>query len=270
MKKLSIVLAGLLCSASLNAGVVATYKGGQITSDDLAPYLAQFQIQDINALPKEAQEGLVKDVLTKKLFAKEALNLKLDKNPKFQTALESAKELLLAQQYLLKKFDDIKVSEAEIKKYYDSHLNDFKVPEAVKTKHILVKTEKEAKDIIAELKGLSGDKLVAKFGEIAKAKSLDKTSGLRGGDLPYLSSEDLVPEYFAAAKKLKKGEVSAPVKSQFGFHVILGEDYKASRQGSLQEAKLIIENGLKNEKHKEVIKQEADKLIKNADIKFSK
>lgn len=266
MKKFSLVLAGLLCGMSLNAAVVATYKGGEITSDDLAPYLAQFQISDINALPKEAKEGLIKDVLSKRLFAKEAEKMKLDKDAKYQAALNSAKELLLAQQYLLNKFESIKVSEAEIKKYYDEHLNDFKVPEAVKTKHILVKTEAEAKDIIKQLKGLKGDKLVAKFSELAKTKSLDKGSGAMGGDLPYMGANELVPEYFNAAKKLKKDEISDAVKSQFGFHVILGEDYKASRQGSLQEATPYIENGLKNEKHKELIKKEAEKLINNSGL----
>lgn len=268
MKKISLVLAGLLCGASLNAAVVATYKGGEITSDDLAPYLAQFQINDVSALPKEAKEGLVKDILSKKLFAKEALNLKLDKEPSFQAALNSAKEVLLTQQYLLKKFEGIKVSDAEIKKYYDEHLNDFKVPEAVKTKHILVKTEAEAKDIVKQLKALKQDELVAKFSELAKTKSLDKGSGAMGGDLPYMSANELVPEYFNAAKKLKKGEISNPVKSQFGFHVILGEDYKASRQGSLEEAKPFIENGLKNEKHKALVKQEAEKLINNSGLQI--
>lgn len=266
MKKFSLVLAGLLCGMSLNAAVVATYKGGEITSDDLAPYLAQFQISDINALPKEAKEGLIKDVLSKRLFAKEAQNLKLDKDAKYQAALNSAKELLLAQQYLLNKFESIKVSEAEIKKYYNEHLNDFKVPEAVKTKHILVKTEAEAKDIIKQLKGLKGDKLVAKFSELAKTKSLDKGSGAMGGDIPYATSQDLVPEYFNAAKALKKGEISAPVKSQFGYHIILNEDYKAARQGSLEEAKPFIENHLKNEKHKEIIQKEVENLVKNANL----
>ncbi|WP_267523834.1 peptidylprolyl isomerase [Campylobacter sp. MG1] len=266
MKKISLVLAGLLCGVSLNAAVVATFKGGEVTTEELAPYLAQFQISDVNALPKEAKEGLIKDVVTKKLFAKEAEKLKLDKDDAFKSALNSAKEVLLAQQYLLKKFNDIKVSDAEITDYYNKHLNDFKVPEAVKTKHILVKTEAEARDIIKQLKGLKDDALVNKFSELAKTKSNDKGSGAMGGDLPYMSVNELVPEYFNAAKKLKKGEISEPVKSQFGFHVILGEDYKASRQGSLQEAKPFIENGLKNEKHKALVKQEADKLINGAGL----
>ena len=266
MKKISLVLAGLLCGVSLNAAVVATYKGGEITSDDLAPYLAQFQISDVSALPKEVKDGLIRDVLSKRLFAKEAEKMKLDKDAKFQSALNSAKELLLAQQYLLKKFEGIKVSDTEIKKYYDEHLNDFKVPEAVKTKHILVASEADAKEILKQLKGLKGDKLVAKFSELAKSKSLDKGSGAMGGDLPYMSANELVPEFFNAAKKHKKDEVSEPVKSQFGFHVILGEDFRASRQGSLQEATPFIENGLKNEKHKELIKNEVENLIKNSGL----
>lgn len=266
MKKISIVLAGLLCGVSLNAGVVATYKGGEITSDELAPYLAQFQIADVNALPKEAKESFIKDILSKKLLAKEAEKAKLDKDPKFKAALESAKDMLLAQQYLIKKFEDIKISDAEIKKYYDGHLDQFKVPEALKTKHILVKTEKEAKDIANELKGLKGDKLMYKFSELAKAKSTDKGSGAMGGDIPYATSQDLVPEYFNAAKALKKGEISAPVKSQFGYHIILNEDYKAARQGSLEEAKPFIINHLKNEKHKEIIQKEVENLVKNANL----
>lgn len=271
MKKLSLVLAGIFCGLSLNAATIATYNGGEITSEEVAPYLAQLtqnQIQDISVLPKEAQEGLIKEILIKKLLAKEAVKNKYDQSKEFKTILASAKEILLAQEYLLQQFKSIKISDKEIKDYYNSHLQDFVLPEAVKTKHILVKSEKEAKDIIAQLKGLKGKKLDEKFSELAKTKSIDPSAKNNGGDLPYATASDLVPEYYNAAKKLKKGEISAPVKSNFGYHIIMTQDIKEQRQGSLEEARASIDNGLRNQKQQELLKAQTEKMLKDANLKM--
>jgi len=116
---------------------------------------------------------------------------------------------------------DVKVSDGEIKKFFEANLTKYGgQDEQVKARHILVKTEQEALDIIKQLNA------GADFAELAKEKSIDgsKTSG---GDLGYFPRGQMVPEFEEAAFSQKLDEFSqTPVKSQFGYHVILVEDHK--------------------------------------------
>jgi peptidyl-prolyl cis-trans isomerase C len=107
---------------------------------------------------------------------------------------------------------------------YQEKLKSMPPEEEVHARHILVATEAEAKDLLAELKkGTAIEKL-------AKDKSTDKASGAEGGDLGWFKRPDMVKEFADAAFALKKGEMSeAPVKTQFGYHIIKMED---RRQGS--------------------------------------
>jgi peptidyl-prolyl cis-trans isomerase C len=116
------------------------------------------------------------------------------------------------------------VTEEEVKAAYDKEASKVKVSERVRARHILVQTEKEAKDVLARLS--KGEK----FEDIAKQVSLDGSKDY-GGDLGYFSAEEMVPEFSKAAFSLKTGETSAPVKTDYGWHVIKVEDRK---QGGAQ------------------------------------
>jgi peptidyl-prolyl cis-trans isomerase C len=116
------------------------------------------------------------------------------------------------------------VTDEEVKAAYDKEASKVKVSERVRARHILVQTEKEAKDVLARLN--KGEK----FEDIAKQVSLDGSKDY-GGDLGYFSAEEMVPEFSKAAFLLKIGETSAPVKTDYGWHVIKVEDRK---QGGAQ------------------------------------
>ena len=116
------------------------------------------------------------------------------------------------------------VTDEEVKAAYDKEASKVKVSERVRARHILVQTEKEAKDVLARLN--KGEK----FEDIAKQVSLDGSKDY-GGDLGYFSAEEMVPEFSKAAFSLKIGETSEPVKTDYGWHVIKVEDRK---QGGAQ------------------------------------
>ena len=116
------------------------------------------------------------------------------------------------------------VTDEEVKAAYDKEASKVKVSERVRARHILVQTEKEAKDVLARLN--KGEK----FEDIAKQVSLDGSKDY-GGDLGYFSAEEMVPEFSKAAFSLKVGETSVPVKTDYGWHVIKVEDRK---QGGAQ------------------------------------
>ncbi|MGE7780253.1 peptidylprolyl isomerase [Peribacillus sp. NPDC097264] len=115
--------------------------------------------------------------------------------------------------------EGLKVSDKQIKDYYEQNKDQYT---KVRTSHILVKNESDAKIVDEELK--KGND----FTELAKKQSTDKVSASQGGDLGYLSgrSQELDPTFLAAAMKLKKGEVSEPVKTLFGYHIIKVTDRK--------------------------------------------
>jgi peptidyl-prolyl cis-trans isomerase C len=146
------------------------------------------------------------------------------------------------RQVLLKHFLDGKITDADLKKRYDQEIAKVPPVEELRASHILVKTEDEAKDIIKQLQG------GADFAKLAKSKSTDPGSGAQGGDLGYFADGDMVPEFYAAAAKLKKGEYTKePVKSQYGWHVILLTDRRTKEPPKFEEVKDQIKDELTQE-----------------------
>ena len=111
------------------------------------------------------------------------------------------------------------ITDEEVKAAYDKEASKIQVSERVRARHILVATEKEAQDALAKVQ--NGEK----FEDLAKKISLDGSKDY-GGDLGYFSAEEMVPEFSKAAFALKVGEVSQPIKTDYGWHLIKVEDRK--------------------------------------------
>ncbi|KWX87483.1 peptidylprolyl isomerase, partial [Paenibacillus riograndensis] len=121
----------------------------------------------------------------------------------------------------------VKVTDEEISKYYEENKASFNQEEEVRASHILVKTKAEADAIVKQLAG------GADFAALAKEKSADTGSKDKGGDLNFFKKGDMVPEFSAAAFKLKVGETSAAVKTDYGYHVIKVTDRKEAHDYTL-------------------------------------
>jgi len=166
-----------------------------------------------------------------------------------------------------KLLDSIKISEKELKDYYNKNKQEFNEKESVHARHILVKTEVEAYKIIAQLKSLSGAKLKEKFIALAKSKSTGP-SGPRGGDLGYFTQGQMLPAFNDKVFSMKKGTITlSPVKTKVGEHVIYLEDKKPAMTKKYDEVKTFIEQRMKMEKFKKVFKDKMDELQKKATIK---
>lgn len=259
-------LAVLTLGVSLNAAVYATVNGEEVTSKDVAALLRGMKGATYEALQPEQKKQVVNQAIERKLLAKEAMNSGIDKDPEFKKTLDIVKKDLALELWMKRKFEDIKVSDSEAKKYFDDNKAKFVQPKSAKAKHILLKTEEEAKAIIKELKGLKGEKLTAKFVELAKTKSTGP-SGANGGDLGWFNAKQMVKPFSDATFAQNKGEVTkSPVKTQFGFHVILTEDKKGGDKVKFEDAKKQILGGLKMEKFREELALDAKKLRKKAKI----
>jgi peptidyl-prolyl cis-trans isomerase C len=152
------------------------------------------------------------------LLSRAALDKGLDKDPQLAAALDIRRKDQLAKAYLEDYVKAHPITDAEIQATYDKAKTEAVEPE-YRARHILVKTEAEAKKIIADL-----DKK-AKFEDLAKKQSLDPGSAKNGGALDWSDRRAFVPEFSAAMAGLKKGETTkTPVKTQFGYHVIRLDD----------------------------------------------
>ena len=188
------------------------------------------------ALPLPAgmtQEQIFPEVVDKmideRLLLAEIDKAKLENDPEVQKQIAAAKEQIIKTTYLertvrkLTKDKDIKAEYKKFKDQFKKEIGKVKDTKEARARHILLKTEDEAKKLITELEG------GADFVELAKKHSKGPT-GPKGGDLGYFTKGQMVPAFSDAAFSMKKGEFSkAPVKTQFGFHVIKLEDLRKKK-----------------------------------------
>jgi parvulin-like peptidyl-prolyl isomerase len=155
---------------------------------------------------------------------------------------------------------DTKVSDAELQTYYNQHLDQFKKGEEVSASHILIKDEKEAKDVLAKLK--KGED----FAKLAKEHSIDPGSKVKGGDLGFFGRGMMVPEFEKAAFTLKKGELSGLIKTQFGYHIIKGGEHKMPRTETFADVKTNLCDQMMKQRQTEAFQKWAKDLKKTAKI----
>jgi peptidyl-prolyl cis-trans isomerase C len=191
-------------------GIAITERDIQLASEDLGERLAQ--------LPEERKRDEVINYLVDlKLGAKAAADAKIADTPDFAARLAYYREKVLLDEYLTREGKKAVTAEAA-KKLYDETTKAMAPEEEAHARHILVEDEAQAKTVVERLK--KGED----FAKVASELSKDPGSGKEGGDLGWFTKDRMVPEFAEAAFKLKKGEVSQPVKSQFGWHVIRLED----------------------------------------------
>ena len=269
MNKILFASLSLAAALSLSAAEYATVNGTKVTDKDVAFTLAAMPGVTLEQLPKDTQKKVIDETINRKLLLDEAKKSGLDKSDEYKAALEELKNNLVLDLWMKRIFDNIKVSEGEISDFYNKNKAEFAVPAQVRAKHILVATEKDANDIIAALKGLKGDELVKKFEELAKSKSTDQGSAANGGELGWFGQSQMVKPFGDAVFAMSKGEVSKkPVKSNFGYHVILKEDSKAAGLVPFDQVKPQIENAVKMEKFQASVKQKGDALRSKAKIEY--
>jgi len=275
MRLITKVVTSLTILSTLGmANTLVTVNGKAITQQEVDSELMQATQGRFNQVPVDKQQQLRNQVLeqliAKELIYEDAKKTGIMKSKEFKeeydNVLKKIKKELAVQVWQKKELDKVKVSNKDVKKYYDSNKEEFNEKESVHARHILVKTESEAKDIVKELKSLKGDKLKIKFIDLAKSKSTGP-SGPKGGDLGYFSQGQMVPEFNKEVFSMKVGSISKPVKTQFGYHVIYLEDKKESKTRSFTEVKPFIEQRLKMEKFKRIMQDKMLSLKDKATIK---
>ena len=210
--------------------VVATVDGIKITERELtiaAEDLASSLQQVPDAQRRDYLVGYLADL---KLGARAAAQAKAGDGADFQQRLAYQRDKLLLDEYLVGEAKKA-VTEDKMKALYADSVKDLKPEAEVNARHILVETEDQAKAVLVRLK--AGED----FAKVSADVSKDPGSGKEGGDLGWFTKDRMVPEFAEAAFKLDKGQLSDPVKSQFGWHVIRLEEKRNKPVPSYDEVK---------------------------------
>jgi peptidyl-prolyl cis-trans isomerase C len=211
--------------------VAATVNGAAISQKQVEMILKQQAAQGMpdNA---ESRKMTIDNLSLQMIVAQEAAKKGLEKSPDVAEQLEMTRQSILADAYVQDYMRSNPVSDAMLTAEYDK-IKAQASGNQYKARHILVEKEDEAKDIIAKLK-----KDVKSFDALAKAKSKDPGSKDKGGDLGWFDPRGMVPEFGAAVAKLEKDKFTEePVKSQFGYHVIMLEDTRPNPIPTLEQVK---------------------------------
>ncbi|MDJ0932556.1 peptidylprolyl isomerase [Breoghania sp.] len=252
----------LFAAAPLHAAedgdkVIATVDGAKITEADLA--IAQDNYaQDLAQVPEELRRNLLIGVLVDmRVLAKASIDAGRENDPEVKRHLEYVRLRTLRDSY----FNDgnsLEPDEATLKKLYDKQSGDFQGPKEIHARHILLKTEDEAKAVIKELDAGKD------FAELAKETSTGP-SAQSGGDLGYFTKDRMVAKFADAAFAMKPGTYSKePVQTRFGWHVIKVEDVRDQPAPTFDAVKNQLRAEAIRTKYNEVV----DGLKAKADIKI--
>lgn len=215
--------------------VLASVDGVDITLGHVIAAVSLLPAQ-YQGLPDETLfNGILDQMIQQQLLAA-AAESEIDRQA--ELVLENERRAVLAGTFMAR-VADAPITDEEVQAEYDMIFADFEASEEYNAAHILVETEEEANALVEELGG------GADFAELAAERSIGP-SGPNGGDLGWFGQGMMVPEFEAAVLDLDVGEVSAPVQTQFGWHVIILNDTRSQEPPSVDDVRAEIEEQIRN------------------------
>lgn len=237
--------------AEKNNGVAAVVNGEKITVAEMKDAYEKNPQIKAQASFEDFYTQALDIMINSKLALQAATKANIQATPEYQKQLAELQDEIARQVYIEKQVI-AKVTDEKVKEVYDEYLANFKPEKEIKAKHILVEDEATAKDIINQL-----NKKKASFDDLANKYSKDQA------DLGYFTADVMVPEFSEAAMKMDVNTYSKePVKTQFGYHVILVEDIRNTKPQPLE----AIENQIKMSLSQQAVAEIVKELNDNAKI----
>ena len=228
--------------------VVARVNGEAIHRTEVLEALQALGPQAQQMPPQMLYPQILQKLIATKLVAAKGYADKLQNDKEVKERLKDAEAQIIAETYVRRTVQP-KITDEKIKAKYDELASKYKPQDEVRARHILVKTEEEANDLLKQIKG------GADFAKLATDKSEDKGSAKQGGDLGYFAQSAMVKPFADAAFAMKTGEVSdKPVKTEFGYHIIKVEDKRKSSPPPIAEVHDQIANQLGQEMTADLVK----------------
>ena len=264
--KIIFILTNFFLAITLPIAIAKEPRQVTVATVDNHTITAQDVLDATNRLPKKIKEkplseiypNIVNELINQHLITKQAYKDKLDQQKEIIEILKKNKDQIMAK-YWLNNFLANNTSEEKIQDFYTKYLENFKTFQEYNASHILVKEEYEALQIIEKLK------IKLEFSKLAKSYSIGP-SKKNGGNLGWFRSGQMVKEFEEAVLKLQKGKITKqPVKTKFGYHIIMLNDIRDSQPKKINDIKQQIVKRLKQNSLSKLEKQ----LRKNKTIKIS-
>ncbi len=253
-----------------NKDVVAKVGSREITNAELNYYLKTVPKNDkIDTSQIEVKKDLLKAIVNRLVLANKAREKGLDKNEETQRAVELAVNTALTTALIENEISKkIEITDDDIKLYYSTKKDEFKLPETVRARHILIRvnnsdTGEDRKRLKAKAEDiLKRARAGEDFAELAKELSDDASKG-KGGDLGYFPRGKAAKQVEDAAFAMKPGDISDVVESKFGYHIIKIEDRKAADIQPLDEVRMKIKQNIFESRQRAHIKEYLDQAVKD-------
>ncbi len=213
---------------------------------------------DFDHFDDKVKQNVLRGVVSEHLIHREAMASGIENSVKVKEAIEKLKEKIITQAFLEEKAD-LQVTDNKVRALYDEQVGLMKDKEEIRARHILVETEDEAKEVLEELEDDED-----KFAAIAKKKSLDKASAIRGGDLGYFTDDKMVDAFSKVAFELEEGALSVPVETEFGWHIIQVQDKRKVNIPPFEE----VEQQIRDQLRGEAIRAYVNDLVDTAHVTY--
>ena len=222
--------------------ILATVAGETITAEDLNAFIQSMpREQQMYASNPQFRDQIVEQLISARLFAKYAEELKLDETEEFKKIFNNARKEILASMAIGEVVKAVAVTEEELKEFYETNKARFEKGGTVRAKHILVKEEEKCQTILEEI-------MAGKAFEVAAQEYSTCPSGQKGGDLGEFGKGQMVKEFEEAAFNAEIGQIVGPIGSQFGYHLIKVEEKKEATVAVFEEVKEQIRRNLLGQK----------------------
>ena len=226
-----------------------------VTENEVNDFLAELGARGQGYNTPDGRKAILEQIISSKLLLLDARHNLLETEPEFKAELAKLRENLLINYAGNKVISAVKVSDEDVKKYYEDNLDKFQQGETVNADHILVESEEKALEILSKIE--SGE---LTFADAAKQYSTCP-SGQRGGNLGDFGRGQMVPEFDAAVFELAVGEITkTPVKTQFGYHLIKLNSKSESGVMPYEEIAPQLSEMVLNEKRREAYERKINQL----------
>ena len=226
-----------------------------VTEKEVDDFIAELGARAQGYNTPDGRRAILEQIISSKLLLLDARHNLLETEPEFKAELAKLRENLLINYAGNKVISAVRVSDEDVKKYYDDNLDKFKQGETVNADHILVESEEKALEILAKIE--SGE---ISFADAAKEHS-SCPSGQRGGNLGDFGRGQMVPEFDKAVFELEVGEITkTPVKTQFGYHLIKLNSKSDSSIMPFEEIASQLSEMVLNERRREAYERKINQL----------
>ncbi len=229
--------------------VVALIGDEPITVEEVQEFIQQ--VPQLSEVPfNQIYPKMLDLYLNNRVVQLGAEELMIADDPQVQNAIRLATEEIITQAYLSNVLEQA-LTEQDYQNYYDEQVKSFQPQEEIHARHILLDTVEQARNVLIQLQA------GADFGALATQKSLDKNA--KEGDLGYFTREMMIPEFAEAVFKMQKGELSEPVRTAYGWHIIQVLDKRMTKAPEFKDVKEQMRQAVMQRKIPEILQEQRNK-----------